>query len=49
MAAALAALEPGTPQHVIGAASTEAGVTSPPTAVTKRPWMLAAALPASCW
>ena len=32
-----------------GSASSRSGVTSPPSAAIRRPWMAAAAGPASCW
>ena len=49
MEAALARLSPDEASTVRAAASTASGVTEPPIDSTKRPWMVAAARPASCW
>ena len=35
--------------EAVGAYRNTSGVTAPPTAAAKRPWIEAAALPASCW
>lgn len=49
MEAALARLSPQAARVSGVAASTASGVTVPPRAATSRPWMVAAAAPASCW
>jgi len=49
MEAALARLSPHEASVSGVAASTASGVTTPPNPTTRRPWIDAAALPASCW
>ena len=49
MEPAFARLSPQEASTSSEAASTAPGVTVPSSAATKRPWMVAAARPASCW
>jgi hypothetical protein len=49
MEADFAPLSPHDDRRSGEAASTASGLTAPPRATTKRPWMEAAAFPASCW